>query len=528
LLQGTNLVNFFGRYVYVAEEAEGLEAVAVTERAEPQAVIGSHLHELAYPEAFTEHRKARNRLKQAYRHPGKDVLSPPGKMSEILNVQLRGEYLYAACGEGGLRVYDVAQIDNKGFSERIITAPVSPLGQKLFIKTRYATAVSAPTTLAVDPTRPRRPENEEQPIHPLYGYLYVTDRDEGLIVVGAATLLDGDPTNNFLDRAGTFNPAGVLNGARNLAIAGNYAYIACDRGLVIVGIDDPLRPRVVGEIGLPFLKRPRAVAIQFRYAFICDEEGVKVVDVTIPEKARPVDGARVPLEDARDLYIARTYAYVAGGRQGLVILDVEQPARPRIDQIFNAAGVLTDVRMVKVGMTNASLFAYVADGRNGLRVVQLTSPETPGAMGFSPRPAPRLIATHTTRGRAVALSEGLDRDRAVDESGNQIAVFGRRGARPLDLEEQRRLYLRDGNLYTVADGPPGVPVPEPESAVERALQAALSLALWTLICAAWPGKALWLRLCASSALRPRVPGSTRSSWFGQALRRSSPRLKRDV
>jgi hypothetical protein len=46
------------------------------------------------------------------------------------------------------------------------------------------------------------------------------------------------------------------------------------------------------------------------------------------------------------------------------------------------------------------------------------------------------------------VSAGIDRDRAVDESGNQIAVFGRRGARPLNAEEQRRLYVRDGTLYT--------------------------------------------------------------------------------
>ena len=34
-------------------------------------------------------------------------------------------------------------------------------------------------------------------------------------------------------------------------------------------------------------------------------------------------GATVPLEDARNIYVARTYAYVAGGKQGLVIVDVE-------------------------------------------------------------------------------------------------------------------------------------------------------------------------------------------------------------
>jgi hypothetical protein len=56
------------------------------------------------------------------------------------------------------------------------------------------------------------------------------------------------------------------------------------------------------------------------------------------------------------------------------------------------------------------------------------------------------------------VSEGLDRDRAVDEAGNQLSVFGRRGARPFTLEEQRRLYLRDGEVWTVSNEPGTEPV----------------------------------------------------------------------
>jgi hypothetical protein len=55
-----------------------------------------------------------------------------------------------------LRVYDIANIDNKGFSERITTAPVSPLGQRFYVDTKYATGVASPSTLAVDPTRKHR------------------------------------------------------------------------------------------------------------------------------------------------------------------------------------------------------------------------------------------------------------------------------------------------------------------------------------------------------------------------------------
>jgi hypothetical protein len=246
-----------------------------------------------------------------------------------------------------------------------------------------------------------------------------------------------------------------LDGATHITITGNYAYISCSRGLVIVSLANPLHPKVVAEIGSPELITPGAVAVQFRYAFVLDAQGLKVLDVTFPEKPRLVNQAMVPITQARDIYVARGYAYVAAGSQGLVIVDIEKAEQPRIDQVFTADGQINDARQVRIGSTNASLFAYIADGKNGLRVLQLTSPETqPNYYGFNPRPVPQLIASYKTLGPAVALSKGLDRDRAVDESGNQVSVFGRLGSRPFTLEEQQRLYLRKGELYTVTNDPP--------------------------------------------------------------------------
>jgi len=306
--------------------------------------------------------------------------------------------------------------------------------------------------------------NEEQTIHPLFAYLYVVDKYEGLILVNAATLLDGDPLNNYLKRAldpgkhpkGAFNPGGVLDDANNITIAGNYAYITTANALVVVSIEEPLQPRVVKRIEL---RHPRAIAIQFRYGFVVDDEGLKVVDVTEPEETRLVSGAGVSLADAHDVYVARTYAYVANGREGIAIVDIEHPEQPRLDQVFNGDGKLNDVHQVKIAMTNASLFAYVADGKNGLRILQLTSPETvPEYAGFSPRPRPVLIATFKTKGEALGVSKALDRDRAVDESGNQISVFGRRGARPFTFTELMRMLRTDdgrGDWFKVSDVPAG-------------------------------------------------------------------------
>jgi hypothetical protein len=464
LMYGTNYLNFIGRYCWIAEGKDGLDGVVVTERDEPQAVFGSHLHHLAYPDYFAQHLARGGRLQYAHHHPGRDVSDPilhPLMKTEVLAVQNRGEYLYAACGAAGVRVFDIAFIDDKAFSERITTAPVSPLGQKFYVRTKYATAVAAPCTPAPDPTRTHRPENHEQTVHALYAYLYVLDRYDGLILVNAATTINGDPTDNFLKPELTFNPDGLLCGGKALAIVGTYAYVCCDAGLVVVDLNDPKHPHVTGVVGADVLKHPKAVQAQFRYAFVCDDEGVKVLDITCLAQPHPV--ARLDLPEANSIYVARTYAYVAAGGQGLVILDVTNPEQPRVDQTYDAGGCLNDARDVKLGITYVSEFAYVADGRNGLRIIQLTSPETPGNDGFSPRPTPCLIATYPApRGGAVlSVAKGLDRDRAVDESGNQIGVFGRVGARPLNAEEQRRLYLRSGQLWTVSDNPKDYPAPRP-------------------------------------------------------------------
>ena len=122
-------------------------------------------------------------------------------------------------------------------------------------------------------------------------------------------------------------------------------------------------------------------------------------------------------------------------------------------QLFTAGGILNRCNDVKVGITNTSLFAYVADGANGLRVIQLTNPRTDHRIfGFSPKPDPKLIATFRTKGRALAISRGLDRDRAVDESGNQLTVFNRVGARPFRFDEMVRFYrLKNGELFRVVD-----------------------------------------------------------------------------
>src|SRR5207237_848004 len=245
---GTGTVNFFGRYAYVGEGREGLHAVIWTEPDEPQAAIGSHLHKLAYPDNYRKHLEAGAILKEAHEHSGHD----------IQDLVLRGEYLYTANGPGGFEVFDVANIDQKGFSERIVSAPVSPLGQRTRVNTKYATSVAVPSTLALDPARVRLPENEEQPIDLFYAFVYLSGADEGL----------------------------------------------------------------------------------------------KSLEITDRERPSPVPDRMVRLRNPGRHYVARTYAYVATGPEGLPIIDVENPERPRLDQMFSAGGLLNDTRALQLGSVN--------------------------------------------------------------------------------------------------------------------------------------------------------------------------------
>ncbi|NCP13699.1 MAG: hypothetical protein GW858_05985 [Sphingomonadales bacterium] len=471
-LLGTNYVNFVGLNAWTGLEG-GFQATRVTEYDEPQAVIGSYLHRYAYPDYWGLHVDQNGReLKNWVRGKtfDKNLSGETQPFEEFVNIhegtsgrvgclQLRGEYMFVAGGKGGFTAYDVASIANKGTSERILKGPFSPLGHDTNVRTTNATCMALPTNQPIAPTRSTpdmRTINQEQAFLPIYSYAVVTDAVEGLILVNVNTLADGEFRNNKLTRkifaggADAWNPDGVLTGARHVVLAGEIAYITADKGLVVADLADPGAPKVAA---VQPLRDARASAVQFRYLWVTDAEGVKLFDVTNLRAPVALPEGTVPLANAQRMYIARTYAYVAAKGDGLVILDVKNPRRPRVAQKVTLDGTLNDAEDVIVGTTNASLFAYVADGRNGMKVLQLTSPDSQrNFYGFSPAPVPEMIAWARTPSPAIALSKGLDRDRAVDETGGQMAVFGRLGSRPFTRPEMERLFMtRSGVPWKVSD-----------------------------------------------------------------------------
>jgi hypothetical protein len=372
----------------------------------------------------------------------------------VRSVTVRGEYVLTAEGSSGFKVYDIANINNKAFAQRIAQRVNSPLGEGTVIHSPDATFLYTPTSVPIHLGRPQRPENREQPIHPLYRYAFATDRKDGLILIDINTLEDNNPQDNYMHRDVVFNPEGKLTGAMMVKVWGHYAFVVSEQtGISVVDVDNPTQPKLVGQSAPGDLNGARAIELQLRYAFVLDHNGMKVFDITHPEQPKLVPDATVALSDARGLTVSRTYAYVAAGSQGLAIIDVQNPERPKAPIFFTANGALNDAYDVAVGSTNISYFAYVADGHNGLRIVKLIDTDTPGYLGFAPDPKPELIASYPSSGKMVSVARGQGRDRYVDESGNQISVTSRMGSRPLNGEELRRiLFATDGSTLKVSNG----------------------------------------------------------------------------
>ena len=79
---------------------------------------------------------------------------------------------------------------------------------------------------------------------------------------------------------------------------------------------------------------PRASALQFRYLFVTDQDGLKIFDATSPSNISSSPVASVALNDAKKVYVARTYAYVAAGKDGLAIINVKNPEEVKINDDF--------------------------------------------------------------------------------------------------------------------------------------------------------------------------------------------------
>lgn len=162
-----------------------------------------------------------------------------------------------------------------------------------------------------------------------------------------------------------------------IEIIGNTLFLTNSTNLVSVDITDPLQPQVFDEMSLA---EARQVHVANNKAYVAGgrQDALKIVDVSNPSALNLLGTFSISNTEAANIYVVDQTAYL-GLRNGFQIVDVSNPGNPTLKGTSNVTG-LSQV----IGTT-----AYLANGQNGLimmdvsnpaQITQIGSYDTPGSV----------------------------------------------------------------------------------------------------------------------------------------------------
>ncbi len=216
--------------------------------------------------------------------------------------------------------------------------------------------------------------------------------------------------------------------AMDVAVSGDYAYIAKYTSLEVVDISDPQYPRIVGSAATNY--NANRVTISGSYACVSTTGALMMVDVSDP--TAPWVAGSAPIGVGHGVTVSGGRAFVAEEGFGLRVVDISSPEDPdlvgNVELGYGAGGVAVLDRSVLVGgwdrldivdittpyspplvggvdtpgeaqdVAISGDYAFVADGGAGLQVIDITNPE-----------APSIVGSATIPGSAVAVAVSGER-----------------------------------------------------------------------------------------------------------------------
>jgi hypothetical protein len=230
-------------------------------------------------------------------------------------------------------------------------------------------------------------------------------------------LPDHDESNGTLEGSSLQMVGQVGGRTEDVAVQGDYAYVAVGLRLVVLDVSQPITLTEVGST-TPFPQFVEGVTISDTLAYAADGiAGLRIVDVSDP--AAPVEvGAYDTPGYAEGVAVAGQYAYVADGHYGLRIVDVSNPADPAEVAYAYPLNYVFDVAW-------DGQYAYLAAAGAGLLVVDVSDPARPTEVG-----------TYDTPGYAYG----------VDVVGDTVYVAdGWQGLRVLDASDPQ--HVNEVGLY---------------------------------------------------------------------------------
>jgi len=297
-------------------------------------------------------------------------------------VYQRGQDLYVADGETGLRVYNVVIPTDPLARGTYLTADDA---QEIWVYDDNTVLVAANSAglYSIDVTDRYNPQLLDQlVIAPLFSppipapqawhviandsAAYVASGWGGLTIVDIRTMTD-------LKEWGRWTWRGTPVEVRGVWYSGNYAYLACGEAGFFSRIDISDASAPTGPIYAPFDTEGMAhgVVVSGDTAFVAAGHGGHW-KIRVDEGAPSVEAAHFKTADvAHSTLISGNYAYVAAGKSGVQVVDLASAVGD--DQLLQRASALnTEGEALGLAMQSSRLF--IADGSRGLSIANIISP----------------------------------------------------------------------------------------------------------------------------------------------------------
>jgi len=236
---------------------------------------------------------------------------------------LSGNYLYVAGANAGVQIVDIRQIQPRHF---LGLANTPGLASQVVANGRW---------------------------------LYVADGSAGLAV------LDRSASPGLTQVAQLRTGSDLLR----LAQSENYLYgTTRDKQLLVFDVSQPQNPRLVHEQLLPVPARALVVCGR---SLIINGQGALLfrVDISIPDEPRLIE-THALRDTARQLTVQGNRVYIAAGRAGLLIAQVDQNRPLQIVSAVERFWPMSEFSMA-LGVAVRGNFAFVSQGENGLQLLNI-------------------------------------------------------------------------------------------------------------------------------------------------------------
>lgn len=309
-------------------------------------------------------------------------------IGETWAVDYVDHFAYVACRDQGVALANIANPASPQLVRQISTSGV--VSDVLVHGTYLLVAEGAEGVRVFDITDPSNPAplgflntaGTAVGLAALGNSVYVADYDGGITVVDIT-----DPRHPI--QAGVFGPGGNVWDVR---AANGYLYaVAEDAGLYVIDSSDPAAMSVVGQCVLPGdatgvepYRAAFSLDVSTDFAFIADGDGgLKVLEIWNPAHPRVVDSAAFS-SPCWGVHLDGKYVFAGATQSGVHVFDC-QPYSSRLSAVgqTDAPGWGT-TRAVRI----RGDYLYQSDGGSGLRIIDIHNPENPQIVGHLAPPTP--------------------------------------------------------------------------------------------------------------------------------------------